>query len=106
MLLQVRENEVESARDDVEVQRQAAAEHLVTMAKLTTEARAAKESVHSLVVKRRDARVAAIAARQQDRRELREAKQRENHIKQLILAAARRATGGYSGPTTGSSSRR
>ncbi|ABL80784.1 MULTISPECIES: M23 family metallopeptidase [unclassified Nocardioides] len=101
VLLQVRENQVQAARDDVEVQRQAAAEHLVTMETLHQEARAARDKVMTLVETRRDARAGAIRARQQDRKELQEAKRRENHVRQLILAAARRAKGGYTGPTNG-----
>jgi murein DD-endopeptidase MepM/ murein hydrolase activator NlpD len=101
VLLQVRENEVESARDDVEVQREAAADHLVTMEQLHSEARDAKNAVLTLVETRRDARADATTARRQDLRDLQEAKRRENHIKQLILAAARRAKGGYTGSTNG-----
>jgi murein DD-endopeptidase MepM/ murein hydrolase activator NlpD len=101
VLLQVRENEVESARDDVEVQREAAADHLVTMEQLHTQARVAKNAVVTLVGTRRDARADATKARQQDLRDLQEAKRRENHVKQLILAAARRAKGGYTGSTNG-----
>lgn len=101
VLLQVRENQVQAARDDVEVQRQAAAEHLVTMETLHQEARAARDKVMTLVETRRDARAGAIRARQQDRKELQEAKRRENQIKQQILAAARRAKGGYTGSTNG-----
>jgi murein DD-endopeptidase MepM/ murein hydrolase activator NlpD len=101
VLLQVRENEVQAARDDVEVQRQAAADHLVTMEQLHAETRDARNRVHSLVETRRHARVEATRARRADLRDLRAAKQRENHIKQLILAAARRARGGYQGPTGG-----
>ena len=45
---------------------------------------------------------ASNAARAQaDLAALREAKQRENRIRQLILAAARSATGGYNGPING-----
>ncbi len=101
VLLEVRENEVQAAHDDVEVQRAAAAEHLVTMERLHTEAREARNKVVTLVETRRGARAGAVRARQHDRRELREAKRRENHVKQLILAAARRAKGGYTGSTNG-----
>ncbi len=101
VLLQVKENEVQSARDDVEVKRQEAADHLVTMQQLHQETRDAKNKVLGLVETRRDARAGAIAARQADLRDLQEAKRRENHVRQLILAAARRAKGGYHGPTNG-----
>lgn len=101
VLLEVRENQVQDARDEVEIQRQAAADHLVTMERLHAEARDAKNKVMTLVETRRNARAGAIQARQQDLRALQEAKRRENHIKQLILAAARRSRGGYTGPTNG-----
>lgn len=101
VLLQVRENEVQSARDEVEVQRQEAADHLVVMQQLQQETRDAKNKVLGLVETRRDARETAAAARQKDLQALQEAKRRENHVKQLILAAARRSHGGYTGPTSG-----
>lgn len=101
VLLQVRENQVQSARDEVEVQRKAAAAHLVTMERLHQETRDAKNKVLGLVETRRDARAQAISVRQADLADLREAKKRENHVKQLILAAARRSRGGYHGPTNG-----
>ena len=99
VLLQVRENEVQSATDQVELQREAAADHLVVMERLHRQTRAARNKVKAMVVTRRDARSVAVRARQQDMRALRAAKQREQHIKQLILAAARRARGGYTGST-------
>jgi murein DD-endopeptidase MepM/ murein hydrolase activator NlpD len=71
------------------------------MEQLHAETRDARNRVHSLVETRRHARVEATRARRADLRDLRAAKQRENHIKQLILAAARRARGGYQGPTGG-----
>ena len=101
VLLQVRENEVESARDDVEVQREAAADHLVTMEQLHSQTRDAKNAVLTLVETRRGAQADATQARRQDLRDLQQAKRRENHVKQLILAAARRAKGGYTGSTNG-----
>jgi murein DD-endopeptidase MepM/ murein hydrolase activator NlpD len=101
VLLQVTENEVESARDDVEVQREAAAEHLVTMEALHQETLEAKERVRASVDSRRDARADAVQARQADLRALQAARKRESHIKQLILAAAARAHGGYRGSVNG-----
>ncbi|WP_296601863.1 M23 family metallopeptidase [Nocardioides sp.] len=101
VLLQVRENEVQAAHDDVEVQREAAAEHLVTMEQLHSDAREARDKVITLVETRRGAHADAVRARQQDQRELQEAKRRENHIKQLLLQAARRAKRNYTGSTTG-----
>ncbi|GAA4696989.1 peptidoglycan DD-metalloendopeptidase family protein [Nocardioides conyzicola] len=101
VLLQVREHQVQTARDDVEAQRAEAAEHLVTMQGLREDSRAALEKVEALVVSRIAAGEAATKARQRDLRDLREAKKREQHVRQLILAAARRSRGGYNGPTNG-----
>ncbi|MVQ50976.1 peptidoglycan DD-metalloendopeptidase family protein [Nocardioides sp. MAH-18] len=96
-----REAEVEDARDGVEVEREAAAAHLVEMETLRQEKRAAKQSVRTLVVSRSDARRDARKAHARDRRELRKLKKREAHIKQLILAQARHSHGGYRGSTNG-----
>jgi chromosome segregation ATPase len=63
VLLQVRENEVEAAKDDVAVQRQAAADHLVTMRQLHEETQRAKAKVRDVVRDRRSARQAAVHAR-------------------------------------------
>ena len=101
VLLEVRETRVEDARDEVEVQRQAAADHLVTTEQLFRETRTARDTVRDLVTKTRAARVDARQARQSDQRALRRAKQHEERIKRQILAAARRAKGGYSGATDG-----
>ena len=96
-----RENEVEDARDGVEVEREAAAEHLVEMETLRQDARTAKDKVRTLVHDRADARKDARKARAHDRAALRQLKKREAHIKQLILAQARRSHGGYRGSTNG-----
>ncbi|KQW49288.1 hypothetical protein ASC77_11420 [Nocardioides sp. Root1257] len=101
VLLQVRENQVQAARDDVEVQRAEAADHLVTMQGLQDDTQAAVAKVHGLVVDRVSAGRAAKRARHHDLRALRIAKKREAHVRQLILAAARRSRGGYNGPTNG-----
>ena len=104
VLLQVREDEVQQARDDVAVQRREAAAHLVTMEGLHRQAAAARSTVLASVTDKRAARSQAVAARQHDQRLLSRAKQRENHIRQLLLAAARRARSthaGYHGPTHG-----
>lgn len=101
VLLEVREHQVQTARDDVEVQRADAAAHLVTMQGLREDSRAALEKVEGFVASRVAAGRAATKARLRDLRDLREAKRREAHVRQLILAAARRSRGGYSGPTNG-----
>jgi murein DD-endopeptidase MepM/ murein hydrolase activator NlpD len=101
VLLQVREDQVQDARDDVAVQRKAAAEHLVTMEVLHREAREARDDVRAKVITRHSAKVAAVRARKHDQRALRIAKKHEERIRQLILAKARRSRGGYTGPTNG-----
>jgi murein DD-endopeptidase MepM/ murein hydrolase activator NlpD len=101
VLLQVREDQVKAARDDVEVRRADAAEHLVTMKGLQADSAAALVKVEGLVTDRVAAGRAAQRARQHDLHALRVAKKREAHVRQLILAAARHARGGYSGPTNG-----
>jgi len=104
VLLQVREDQVEAARDDVEVERAAAAEHLVTMQGLKQETVTALEKVRGLVLDRVAAGEAAKKAKRRDLRDLQEAKEREERIRQQILAAARRANrsgSGYSGRTNG-----
>lgn len=101
VLLQVRENEVASAKDAVEVQRKAAAEHLVTMKELHRQSVAAKIKVRDMVDRRRDAQRAATEARRHDQVQLARLKRQEQRIRQQILAAARRAHGGYRGPTGG-----
>ncbi len=102
VLLEVREAQVEEAEREVEVQRQAAAEHLVETQDLTRQARDARAQVRETVNARRDAKNAAAAARARDLRELQELKRQEARVKALILAKARRAarsSGGYSGST-------
>ena len=71
VLLQVREDQVQEARDAVEVEREAAAAHLVTMERLHRETRAARDRVVSTVKDRRDARASAAEAQQRDLRDLR-----------------------------------
>ena len=105
VLLEVREDEVQAAKDDVAVQRRAAAEHLVTMQQLVQETRVAKAKVRQLFDRARQARRAAAQARQHDRAVLARLRQRENAIKERILAQARRAArhsnSGFSGDTGG-----
>lgn len=101
VLLEVREGQVSDARDAVEVKREAAADHLVEMQRLEDAAEKARDRVVALVATRSEARAAALQARAKDLRELRAAKKAEERIKQQILAAMRRARGGYRGPTNG-----
>ena len=66
VLLEVREQQVEEARDEVAEQRAAAAEHLLEMKDLRNQALEAKEAVQVLVGERRSARQEASRARQHD----------------------------------------
>ena len=109
VLLQVREVQVTEARDAVAVKREAAAEHLALMKELETEEQAAKDSVVSLVIERRDARVDARAARQKDLAKLRKLERENNRLEEQLrqrhLRALRRqrarARGAAGGPTSG-----
>jgi murein DD-endopeptidase MepM/ murein hydrolase activator NlpD len=109
VLLEVQEEQVSDARDEVAAQRKAAAEHLVLMESLEAEQQAAKDSVVSLVVERRDARVEARDARAEDLAKLHKLKQQQDRIEEMLrkraLAALRRARaharGQVGGPTAG-----
>lgn len=101
VLLEVREQQVSEARDEVAVQRQEAAEHLVTMRDLRDRAKAAKLKVRELVKDRRQAKKQAVKARKHDRALLAKLKQREQKIKEMILRRARNAGGGWTGATDG-----
>lgn len=109
VLLEVREDQVADARDEVEVQRRAAAAHLLTMRDLHADAQAARARVRELVHDRRDARQNAREARQKDRAQLLQLRKQERRIRQRILEAARRAArsnqGGYHGSSGGFLSR-
>ena len=104
VLLEVREQQVAEAEQQVEVQRAEAAAHLVETRELTQQARDARTQVHTTVTARRDARNAASRAKQRDLRELKQLQAQERKVKEKILARARRAarsSGGYSGRTGG-----
>ncbi len=95
VLLEVQEGQVSEARDEVAAQREAAADHLMLMQSLETEQQVAKDSVVSLVVERRDARVEARTARAEDIATLRQLKNEQDKIEEMLrkraLAALRRA---------------
>ena len=111
VLLEVQEQQVAGARDEVAAQREAAAEHLVLMQSLEAEQQAAKDSVVSMVVERRDARVEARVARAADLVKLRKLKQEQDEIEEMLrkraAAALRRAraransSAAAGGPTAG-----
>ena len=95
VLLQVQEQQVSAARDEVAAKRRAAADHLVLMQDLEAEEQAAKDSVVSLVVERRDAQGEARDARAQDLAKLRKLKKEQDRIEEMLrkraLAALRKA---------------
>jgi murein DD-endopeptidase MepM/ murein hydrolase activator NlpD len=95
VILEVQEQQVSEARDEVAAQREAAAEHLVLMQSLESEQQAAKDSVVSLVIERRDARVEASEARASDVAQLRKLEKEQERIEEMLrkraLAALRRA---------------
>jgi murein DD-endopeptidase MepM/ murein hydrolase activator NlpD len=104
VLLEVREQQVEEARDEVARQRQAAAEHLVEMQELRDQALEAEQAVEVLVADRREANEEASRARRQDQAVLDELRREEERIKRMILVQARkaaRAKGGFDGATGG-----
>ena len=101
VLLQVREHQVEDARNDVAAQRAAAAAHLTEVQHLEDEAAAAADSVRRLVSARASAQAAAYTIRKHDLAVLARLKKQEQHIKELIIERARQAKGGYHGETDG-----
>lgn len=91
VLLQVQEQQVSAARDDVAAKRQAAAEHLSLMQALEAEEQAAKDSVVSLVLERRDAQEGARKARARDAAKLREHLAEQKKIEEMLKRRAARA---------------
>jgi murein DD-endopeptidase MepM/ murein hydrolase activator NlpD len=98
ILLRVREQEVEDARDDVADRRADAAANLAKMQQLTEQAVAAKENVTRLVKDNQVKQVKARQARQHDLKMLRELKREEARIKKRILAAIAAAAAASDGP--------
>lgn len=99
VLLEVRQQQLEEAEAEVAERRRAAAEHLLVMKELTAEARAARERVREVVDERRAATRMAARAKRKDRAELRELREEERRIRNLIAQQAMR--GGYNGRTGG-----
>ncbi|HXH80263.1 peptidoglycan DD-metalloendopeptidase family protein [Nocardioides sp.] len=95
VLLAVNEDHVEDARDDVALKREAAAENLLTMEALESEAAAAKTDVVTLVGERASAEDDAARARARDLRKLKEAERQKERIEEMLrkraAAALRRA---------------
>lgn len=95
VLLIVREREVQDAKEEVAVQRKAAADNLVQKQRLEVQATDAEARVTDLVGMRADARAAAATARRADLERLRGLQQERNKISNLLRkraeAARRRA---------------
>jgi len=91
VLLEVTEEQVADARDDVADQREAAAEHLEVMQELESEQQAAKDSVVALVAERKSARVEAREARAKDLVKLRKHIKQQHRIEEMLRKRAARA---------------
>ena len=93
LVLQIRETEVQTAKQEVAVDRRKAAQHLEKIRRLTAQAVSRRDDVRDLAATRADARRAAFAAKLKDRKALNRLKKQEARIKQRILAAARASRG-------------
>jgi murein DD-endopeptidase MepM/ murein hydrolase activator NlpD len=91
VLLTVKEQEVQEAKEDVAVQRQAAAENLKKKRVLEAEAEAAEERVADLVRMRADAHDAAVQAREADLDRLRGLQQERDRISEMLRKRAEAA---------------
>ena len=95
VLLTVNEDQVEDARDDVAVTREAAAENLLATQQLEAEASDAKADVEALVGERATAQDDAANARARDLRKLKQAERQKARIEETLrkraAAALRRA---------------
>ncbi|WP_183098487.1 M23 family metallopeptidase [Nocardioides pelophilus] len=95
-------DEVREARNAVADQKEAARQNLLTVRGLYTDARNTRAEVTRLVARSRDARKAAVRARQHDRAALQRLKQREARIRREIIRLANQNPGPtYSGATGG-----
>ena len=92
-------DEVRDARDSVAKQKEAARQNLLTIRGLFRDARDTRADVARLVDRSRDARRAAVQARQRDRAALQRLKQREARIKKEILRLAAQAAQQKNAPT-------
>ncbi|MFC5177743.1 peptidoglycan DD-metalloendopeptidase family protein [Nocardioides taihuensis] len=101
VLLQVREDQVSDARDEVAVQREQAAEHLVEMNELSDQAKAARAHYWDVVRTTREAKQDAAAAKRSDAAKLAQLKKQEQRIQERIMRAAARSRGGYHGDAGG-----
>ncbi|WP_109508366.1 M23 family metallopeptidase [Nocardioides speluncae] len=91
VLLEVNETKVEDAKDEVQLQREAAADHLDLMETLEQQAEDDAASVRRLVTARSEAATDAFQAKQADLATLRELKAEQERIKEKLREAAEKA---------------
>jgi len=96
VLLEVRQEQLTTAEEEVEVRREAAAAHLLVMKDLTVAAKAARVRVREVVGEQRAAKAGAALAKKRDRAELADLRKEEQRIRELIARqAARTSTPSY-----------
>ncbi len=99
VLLKVKRNQVEAAKEEVAMARQRAADHLVQMKVLERAQEQATGKVRSLVGERRSARASAQAARASDRLALQRLETQNNRIKEKLRQRALRAGASSTAPS-------
>ena len=92
VLLEVRQEQLIIAEEEVEVRREAAAAHLLVMKDLTVAAKAARVRVREVVDEQRAAKAGAALAKKRDRAELADLRKEEQRIRELIARQAARAS--------------
>jgi len=97
----VREDQLEVAEEAVAEDQARAAEQVVVMEDLASQARTARAEVRDVVDRRRDAKAQAERARSRDQAQLRRVKEREQQIKERIARLAAQSSGGYRGASDG-----
>ncbi|MGI9157168.1 MAG: peptidoglycan DD-metalloendopeptidase family protein [Marmoricola sp.] len=103
--LQVRERQVQAARDAVAAKAKDAAVNLVLREQLEQQAAADARSVAGLVHARQQARRTALSAERSDQKQLVALKKENNRIASMLAARARRSTEQGNSTTQGSSTR-
>jgi murein DD-endopeptidase MepM/ murein hydrolase activator NlpD len=101
VLLQVREDELRSAKADVAKRRKAAADNLARKQALEVAAREAEARVAQMVTLRAEARATAVKAKNADLAALAKLQAERDRIAALIAAQAMQGSGSYVGPDGG-----
>lgn len=101
VLLAVKEQQTQAAKDEVALKRQEAADNLRRMEALEQQAEIAAEQVGQMVALREQARSAALKAKKSDLRTLQKLQVERDRIQQLIEQQASHGGGTYTGPSTG-----